>query len=60
MTYTIGDMAQNPLTYIGAAFMAAGVIIGIFKCRCPSCGRHVSDNAPLLTEYCPYCGEKLD
>ena len=60
IAFCIGDMMRNPLTYIGAAFMAAGVIIGIFKCRCPGCGRHVSDNTPLLAGHCPYCGEKLD
>ena len=41
----------------GGVLLAAGLVIELLKIRCPACGAHVRG---FFSEYCRYCGEKLD
>ena len=53
------DFWHNPLFYAGIVILAIGVIIGIWKWRCPDCGEHISDCSSVFTVKCPYCGADL-
>ena len=44
---------------LAAVFLAASLAVGAAKWRCPHCGKHISDRAPLSTSHCPFCGGSL-
>lgn len=49
----------HPMFVLGAVLALGGVVFGVITVRCPFCG-HSLDLHGFGTEYCSYCGEKLD
>ena len=48
----------EPLVWLGAAVMIAGIAQAFFFCRCPNCGESL-DLRGSLPSYCPACGIRL-
>ena len=48
----------TPLADAGAVLVAAGIIVGLLKIRCPFCRRFLGIAGPVGS-YCPFCGETL-
>lgn len=47
------------LTGLGLAVLAAGGVQNLLFCRCPHCGRSLSNLRLQPAEFCPYCGKRL-
>ena len=54
-----GGSWSIPAAVAAAVFLAASLAVGAAKWRCPHCGKHISDRAPLSTSHCPFCGGSL-
>jgi len=50
---------RTVLILLGFGLAVAAPIVSLFKCRCPSCDRHLRALG-FSTDYCPYCGEFVD
>lgn len=54
------SLEPHPLLWVGVALFLAGVVLTVFKARCPKCGCYLAFQVKRMPQYCPECGAKLD
>lgn len=53
-------LEPHPLLWVGVVLFLAGVVLTVFKARCPKCGCYLAFQVKRMPEYCPQCGAKLE
>lgn len=53
-------LQPHPLLWVGVVLFLAGVVLTVFKARCPKCGCYLAFQVKHMPEYCPQCGAKLE
>lgn len=57
MIALLGITKSVVFLWLMLAFAVAGIAVSLVLWRCPYCGRHLGRD---VSQYCTYCGKKLD